>query len=282
MKKKWLCYRQLEVKILLRFSILFEFPTTEGEAPNMAMMLEAVMEKCNAYFSSRKNELASRYAFRKCMQHAYISRIKIMVKECDYGEENEKQLRGQIVFGCHENWLRDQFFREAALTLQQTVQMCIAHQASQKQMLVFRAEKEESAVHKIKDTKTVNYNQEKSRYKPKTTPLKECKFCGRKHDWNKNKYHAYGKTCSKCGRQNHFAAQCLARNMNPRQQPKNVLAVQGEDDSECEYVIKIADITNDEAVMASMEVAGKIVQFQVHPGASVNILHREMLPNVPL
>ena len=40
------------------------------------------------------------------------------------------------------------FFREAALTLlQQTVQMCIALEASQKQMLVFRAEKEETAVH---------------------------------------------------------------------------------------------------------------------------------------
>ena len=53
-------------------------------------------------------------------------------------------------------------------------------------------------------------------------------------------------TC--CGRDNHFAAQCLARN--------------GTD----------ADKTNHEAVIAHMEVAGKIIQFQVDPGASVNIL----------
>ena len=32
----------------------FEFPTTEGEAIIMVMMLEAVMEKINAYFSPRK------------------------------------------------------------------------------------------------------------------------------------------------------------------------------------------------------------------------------------
>ena len=59
-------------------------------------------------------------------------------------------------------------------------------------------------------------------------------------------------TCWKCGRDNHFAAQCLARNETD------------------------ADKTNDEAVIAHMEVAGKIVQFQVDPGASVNILSREM------
>ena len=93
--------------------------------------------------------------------------------------------------------------------------------------------REETAVRKIKDTTTVKYNQEKADH---TT---ERMLCGRKHVWNKNKYLAYGKTCSKCGRVNRFAAQCLARNKNPRQQRKNVHAVQ--DDSECEYVLKIAD-----------------------------------------
>ena len=158
--------------------LCFEFPATEGEAPNMAMMPATVNEKCNAYFSPRENELASRYAFCKCMQRpgesldAYFTRIRIMVKECDYGDEKEKQLRDQIVFSCHEDSLRDTFFRKAALTRQQTVQICIALQASQKDMLVFRAEKEETAVHKIKDTKKVKYNKEKGRYKPETTPLK--------------------------------------------------------------------------------------------------------------
>ena len=43
--------------------------------------------------------------------------FKIILKECDYGDEKEKQLRDQIVFGCREDSLRDKFFREAALTL---------------------------------------------------------------------------------------------------------------------------------------------------------------------
>ena len=47
-------------------------------------------------------------------------------------------------------------------------------------------------------------------------------------------------------------------------------------------VNKIADKTNDRAVVTHMDVAGKIVQFQVDPGASVNILSREMLLCIPL
>ena len=55
-------------------------------------------------FLLEKNELASIYAFRESLD-ACISRIKITVKECDYGEEYDKQHRYQIVFGCHEDWL---------------------------------------------------------------------------------------------------------------------------------------------------------------------------------
>ena len=54
-----------------------------------------------------------RYKFRKCMQRfaetldAFISRLKIILKEFDYGDEKEKQLHDQIVFGCREDSLRD-------------------------------------------------------------------------------------------------------------------------------------------------------------------------------
>ena len=70
-----------------------------------------------------------------------------------------------------------------------------------------------------------------------------------KHVWNKN---TYGTTCSKCGREN---------------QLKNVNVVKM-------IQILIADKINDKAVMAPMEVTGKIVQFLIDPGASVNILPR--------
>ena len=43
---------------------------------------------------------------------------------------------------------------------------------------------------------------------PKDQLSVECKYCGNKHEWKRHKYPAYGKTCSLCGKANHFAAKC--------------------------------------------------------------------------
>ena len=36
----------------------------------------------------------------------------------------------------------------------------------------------------------------------------DCKYCGRKHIRKKEDCPAWGKSCSKCGMQNHFAVKC--------------------------------------------------------------------------
>ena len=134
-----------------------EFPGPEPNA-NADITVGAVIERFNEYFSPRSNELTTRYKFRKCVQRtgeqldAFITRLKIIMKVCDYGDEKDKQLRDQIVFGCREDSLRDKFFREAALTLQMTIHICTAHQASQKQMNSFREDRDET-VAKIRETK---------------------------------------------------------------------------------------------------------------------------------
>ena len=53
----------------MKISNSFEFPATEGEAPNMAMMLEAVMEMFNAYFSPIKNKLLKYMHFANVCSH---------------------------------------------------------------------------------------------------------------------------------------------------------------------------------------------------------------------
>ena len=58
---------------------------------------------------------------------AFISRLKIILKEFDYGDEKEKQLHDQIVFACIEDSLRGEFFREAALTLQMAIHLYAHH-----------------------------------------------------------------------------------------------------------------------------------------------------------
>ena len=40
-------------------------------------------------------------------------------------------------------------------------------------------------------------------------PATECRYCGRQYDRGRNNCPAFGKSCSKCGKMNHFAAKCL-------------------------------------------------------------------------
>ena len=46
--------------------------------------------------------------------------------------------------------------------------------------------------------------------------------------------------------------------------------------------MKINDKSDDKAIMGHMQIDDKIIRFQVDPGASVNILPQELVPNIPI
>ena len=70
---------------------------------------------------------------------------------------------------------------------------------------------------------------------------KDCNFCGKKHQWGKQHCPAYGKTCNRCRRNNHFAMKCQSTSTKryPKQKVHNVKETQ-ESDSEAEFVMTIA------------------------------------------
>ena len=174
--------------------------------------MKTVLDKFDAYFAPRCNELASRYKFRKCLQSAdesidaYITRLKILVKDCNY-EDRDKELRDQIVFGCADDKLRQKFFEQEDLTLQKAIDVSIAYQAARRQMDVYKEvdPHKKEAIAKVKQN---SENEVSGKRKPKTRPksgytesnnsddnpisakasdnLCKCKYCGRIHEWKKN------------------------------------------------------------------------------------------------
>ena len=83
----------------------FEFPEQGGGTPNAATTLDLVVQKCKAYYSPRSNESTNRYKFRKCIQRsgesldAFITRLKIIVKECDYAEGKTNKYAIRLCLG---------------------------------------------------------------------------------------------------------------------------------------------------------------------------------------
>ena len=86
-----------------------------------------------------------------------------------------------------------------------------------------------------------------------------CKFCGFDHMPDKRKSPAWGKTCSKCKRKNHFAKKC---------RKSAIYAIKSEEEIR---VVKIQAM-REKAVFAKMLVNDIQVDFQVDCSASANIL----------
>ncbi|KAK2176917.1 hypothetical protein NP493_631g00000 [Ridgeia piscesae] len=86
----------------------------EGAAAEIPTV-KVVLDRSDSYFAPRTNELIDRYRFRSCKQSydettaSYIARLHNLAKTCNFGDENENNLRVQLVYGCHNESLRKMF-----------------------------------------------------------------------------------------------------------------------------------------------------------------------------
>ena len=115
-----------------------------GQVTEPSKVLDTVLTKLDEHFAPRKLVIASRYRFRCCTQKedetldTFITRLKTLVKNCDFSTDKDDAIRDQIVFGCREDKLREKFLREECISLIDTLKICEAHQASQRQMQMIK------------------------------------------------------------------------------------------------------------------------------------------------
>ncbi|XP_044179770.1 uncharacterized protein LOC122961215 [Acropora millepora] len=149
-------------------------------------------------------------------------------------------------------------------------------------------------------------NQKESSKKPKTTKgndrdprdqlSTECKYCGNKHERKRDKCPAYGKTCSSCGKTNHFAAKCFKNSRESknkrshkfkRKKVNQLYDITESSYSSEEEILSVSlhhtanavDMSNfKNKIFAHMEIANDLVRMQVDSGASCNVLPRKFLP----
>ncbi|MEG7525035.1 MAG: hypothetical protein M3H12_18415, partial [Chromatiales bacterium] len=85
-----------------------------------------------------------------------------MEKPCNFGDEKENNLRDQLVYGCHDDSLREKLFREETLTLQNASQIATAHEAARQNMNVFHEQQTHdlpaATTDRLKQLKNLNQN----------------------------------------------------------------------------------------------------------------------------
>ena len=106
---------------------------------------------------------------------------------------------------------------------------------------------------------------------------KLCQNCGRKHDLRRREYcPAFGKTCNKCQKRNHFAAKCWSKT-SPGVNPVAVSGeVKGDEKDEEAYEAHSGGNVDDSQLITMRLASSSHIRFQVDTGAQCNVLTLEI------
>ena len=120
-------------------------------------------------------------------------------------------IRDRIVLGIRESDVQTELLKVRNLTLEKCIDICRAAENATLKNKMSRPKN--SVVHKVSfqrkgSSKSKLSNFDKHSSDVSHSEVRNCKFCSKKHIMKKEKCPAYGKQCSTCKQQNHFACKC--------------------------------------------------------------------------
>ncbi|XP_048054388.1 uncharacterized protein K02A2.6-like [Megalobrama amblycephala] len=241
---------------------------------------EKVIEKFDLHCSPKKNETFERYVFRSRLQlqgetfDSFLIDLKLKARTCNFGLLHDSMVRDQIVFGINDKKMRERLLRETELTLTDAVRICHASEVAQQHAKTF-SEHTKTAAHESSSVAAVTERaQKQSSSKWKQQYEKEmfnCKRCGKRH--RPKQCPAYGKTCAKCGGQNHFAKQCLTKKHS---RSERVHTVEETALSDTFFVGLVEQAEENSLVKdkwtAAVEINGATIMLKLDTGAKANLI----------
>ena len=182
-------------------------------------------------------------------------------------------LRDKIVFTVTGK-LRELLLREDNLTLDKAVKVCRAFKQSSRQVKEFRESatlpSSSTSVNKITQNSETKMpggkkgsQMNKTSHKGKEKLRFNCKFCGYKHEKQRDKCPAWGKTCDNCKGFNQFKPKC--KNIHALNQSND-----NEEDSDDQWLMAVSNGTD--SVTATLTLNNIDVKFQLDSAAEVNTI----------
>ncbi|XP_075560009.1 uncharacterized protein LOC142591584 [Dermacentor variabilis] len=293
LRKNWQLFKQ-RFEIFLTASEVAEKPRTESKKTALLLSVAGaeaievfntftfaageknddyatVVKKFDEYCIAQTNEVHERYMFRRRIQAAgepvehFLRDLKNQARACNFGALAESMVRDQIVFGINDDTVREKLLRDNNLTLQKAEQACKAAEASATHKEMWN---QEHQVHPISRTSTSRENREQTRY--------DCRNCGGKH--SPRRCPAFGKTCRRCQRKNHFARCCKATAVVGELQS-------GQDDFEI-LDVSAKNVSSKHDWTVEVQIKNVAVQLKVDTGSQANLLpyglYAKMNPQPPL
>ena len=168
----------------------------------------------------------------------YLIKLRQLSEPCQFGTLEDEMVQDRLVLGCKDSAARTRLFREKSCDLKKAIESLRISEATSEQLKKIEGDGIQEPVNFMEKQGTKKPPWQKRPGIPKkrsgnTTgrqfkEKRECIYCGGHHQFNKNKCPAFGKTCRKCGKPNHFSSVCF--------QKESLNYAQGESASEDESV----------------------------------------------
>jgi len=194
--------------------------------------------KIEEYCNPRSNEVIKSHRFW-CVPwrepfDMFLTELRNRADRCNFGAQRDRLISDKIIFSA-QGKLQEQLLKEDKLELCKATQVCRAFEQSANHIKEIREGHNQATQIKVnrvtKATKTDTVNSGYSHYtyrpgrgnsqsqpgrksvttrtdKPQNCQQNVSDFCGGKHERNKYRCPAWGKTCDLCKGRNHFAKKC--------------------------------------------------------------------------
>ncbi len=268
------------------------------------LKLTAIIKKFEEFCIPKKNVVMERFHFNQALQmidesfDQFITRLKKLAQTCEFGTLQEGLIRDRVVVGLQDNSTRERLLRERDLTLDKAYQLCKAAELVKIQMKELKKGAEAGiANNNIENEVNVMFRKQMfmksnaggrgNNWNGENTQKQSCSRCGRSHA--ARACPAFGKTCMKCKRPNHFARCCRLR-QDGQLHEVTAQAEQSNDEPQTEHdwfmdSIRVDSVnTSDSDWICPLLINDVVIPVKLDTGAQVNILTEKdykVLPRKP-
>ena len=233
-----------------------------------------VLAKFEAYCQPRKNIPFERYRFNRRGQEPgesydqYRTALRMLAEGCDFQTITPDEiLRDRLVFGIKDDKVRERLLRESTLTLSKTDEICRAAESMTAQMKVVSVTSE-TTINAVKSQDRMTSRKDQTTANSKT---RECWNCGQTHEYHKRELcPAFGKTCHKCQKPNHFASRCRSKTKTTQ---RFVRAIGNDELDDEVFPMDVSAVQLDDSQLVTLKLdSGNYLRFQVDTGAQCNVI----------
>ena len=262
------------------------YRTMQFEDEGDRKKIDPIMAGFEAFCIGAVNVTYERYTFNRRVQEngewfdVFLGEVRRLARSCRFEGVDESMIRDRIVVGIRDDATRHKLLQVRDLTLKKAIDICKACEAARQQLQAMTSPDEvHHAVHTLKDAKS------RGRRRDQTPPRREndhgrdksksrrCKYCNRTHEIRKEACPAYGQTCRRCHKKNHFEAVCKSSKSAGQKYHKPEVCQLAIDDDE----LLTQDDPGADRWYARMEVDGKPCQFLLDCGATCNLLPESLV-----